>query len=276
MIWRTISARTIAPIAAISRAVRPYDWPAPIVWMRRMIGPPPSSPITVIVIGAACAPVPTPPTPTPGLVGNHQRTDADADAKSDHRRRRRCASDVHHCRIILRHINNLRIGRLNDIHRLSARRLYLHFLLGIGAQCSRFISLRAQTLNRSRYGSLIGEKGIADGGVVVNVLRHHGQNIRKIHQSDECRIEPLLLRGVREGGAGQSAMLMQPVVRIENLLRICRCRCDLRQQRIWVKRDRRQQLVKLFRRGNSGLRFQHRRETLKNQQNDQERTDRNA
>jgi hypothetical protein len=118
----------------------------------------------------------------------------------------------------LRHVNNLRICRLNDIHRLATRWLHLHLLLGIAAQCSSFVSLSAQTLNRCRYGSLIGDERIADGGVVVDVLGHRGQNIRKIHQNDECRIKALLLRSVREDSAGQSGMLMQPVVRVENFL----------------------------------------------------------
>jgi hypothetical protein len=67
---------------------------------------------------------------------------------------------------------------------------------------------------------LIRREGLANSGIVVDVLRHHGQHIRKIHQRDECRIKSLLLCGVREGGAVQSAMLVQPVIRVENFLRV--------------------------------------------------------
>jgi hypothetical protein len=45
---------------------------------------------------------------------------------------------------------------------------------------------------------LISREGIPDGSEVVNVLRHHVQDLRKIHECNECGVETLLLRRVGE------------------------------------------------------------------------------
>jgi hypothetical protein len=39
---------------------------------------------------------------------------------------------------------------------------------------------------------LIGQKRLPDGGVIVHVIRHHLQHLRKIYQRDERWIESLL------------------------------------------------------------------------------------
>jgi hypothetical protein len=52
------------------------------------------------------------------------------------------------------------------------------------------------------------------------VLRHHLQHLRKIHQRNERRIESLLLCRVGERRAGQPLIVLQPVIDIQNLLRI--------------------------------------------------------
>jgi hypothetical protein len=93
---------------------------------------------------------------------------------------------------------------------------------------------------------------LPDRGVIVDVLRHHLQHLRKTGQRDECRIESLFLCGVGECGSFKVRILLQPVIHIDNFLRIGRGSCDLGQQRIGVKRDRSQQLIQLLRGGWGG------------------------
>jgi hypothetical protein len=71
--------------------------------------------------------------------------------------------------------------------------LYLDLLLRIAAKRARSIRLSPQPLNRSSNRSLIGQKRLPEGCVIVDVLRHHSQHVRKIYQRDKCRIESLLL-----------------------------------------------------------------------------------
>jgi hypothetical protein len=56
----------------------------------------------------------------------------------------------------------------------------------------------------------------------------------------------LLLRGIRQRNAGQIAVLMKPVVDIQNLLRIRRGRRNLRNQRVRIQSDRSQQLIQFL------------------------------
>jgi hypothetical protein len=97
----------------------------------------------------------------------------------------------------LRHINDLRIDRLDYIDRLAGRLLHYDLLLRSGLQGARSIGLVAQALDRGGDCSLIGRKGRADRGIVVDVLSHHVEHARKIHQRNERRIKSLLLRCIR-------------------------------------------------------------------------------
>jgi len=93
---------------------------------------------------------------------------------------------------------------------------------------------------------LIGRKGLPDRGIIVNVLRHHIQHLRKTGQRDKRRIESLFLCCVGERRSFEVRILLQPVIHIDNFLWIGRCGCDLSQQRIGVKRNRSQQLIQLL------------------------------
>jgi hypothetical protein len=104
----------------------------------------------------------------------------------------------------LRNVDDLRVGRLNHIDRLSPRLLYGHGLLLIAAQRARGVGLRSQALDGICHPCLIGREGIPDGGVVVNVLRHHVEDLREIYERDECGVETLLLRRIGEGRSRQA------------------------------------------------------------------------
>jgi len=132
--------------------------------------------------------------------------------------------------------------------------LHLYLLLRGAAQGACVIGFIPQALDRSRHRSLIRSEGLADGGIVVDIFRHHLEHLRKIHQRNECRIESLLLRCIGQGRTRQRRILRQPVIHIQNFLRIGSCRRDLRKQRVRVKRNRRQQLIQFCRRRNRSLR----------------------
>jgi hypothetical protein len=137
----------------------------------------------------------------------------------------------------LRHINHLRCCRLDYINRLTLGLLHFNLLLLVAAQRSCGVCLGPQALNRGSDRSLIRQERLPNGGIVVDVLRHHIQHIGKIYQRDECRIELLLLRRIGERRTRQTGILLQPTIHIENLLRIGRRRRDLREQRIRVEGD---------------------------------------
>jgi hypothetical protein len=86
--------------------------------------------------------------------------------------------------------------------------LHLHLLLGITLQGSGRIRLSSQSLNRGRDRSLIRRKRFTDGGIIVDVLRHHVQHLRKIGQRNKCRIEPLALSRIGQRGAREPRILL--------------------------------------------------------------------
>jgi hypothetical protein len=153
---------------------------------------------------------------------------------------------------------------------LTRRLLHFHLLLGITLQRPGRVSLGTQSLNRCCDCCLIRRKRLPDGGVIVDVLRHHVQHLRKICQRDKCRIEPLFLRCIGKLRAAKPGVLLQPVIRVQNFLGVGRSGCNLRQQGIRVKCDRSQQLIQLLRRGDRRLGRQQGSKILGNYQGDQQ------
>ncbi|MGA7293152.1 MAG: hypothetical protein WBW85_11505, partial [Terriglobales bacterium] len=127
-------------------------------------------------------PTPTPSAPPPRLITNQQGADRDPGAERDQRGHHdgtRAGPDVNHSRVVHRYVNHLRVCRLNYVDGLGSRLLHLYPLLGITAQCPGRICLCPQSLNRRGDSSLIRQKSLPDGGVVVDILRHHVQHLRK-------------------------------------------------------------------------------------------------
>ena len=186
------------------------------------------------------------------MIVDEQGADADAHSKGDERRRAR--ADIYDCRVVDGNINNLGIHGLNYIKGLAPILLQLNLLLLGGAQRTGAVGLIAQALDGSGDGSLIGLKCLADGGVVVDILRHHLEHFGEIHQRNKRWIEPLLLRGIGQGYAGESGILRQPIVDIQNFLRVGGGGGDLRKQRVGIESDGSQQLIELGGRRNCRLR----------------------
>jgi hypothetical protein len=181
----------------------------------------------------------------------------------------------------LRDVDDLRIGGLNDVDGLTGDLLNLNRLLLIGAECTCGIGLTAQALDGGSDFCLVGRHRLADGGVVVDVVGHHLKHGGEGDQSEECGIEPLLLRSVCDSGAGQARVLREPVGDVENFLWVCGGGCNLREECVGIERDGREELIELLwcrrwwgrglRRG-CGLRLKDWRETGEEKKADKEKS----
>jgi hypothetical protein len=69
---------------------------------------------------------------------------------------------------------------------------------------------------------------LSDGGVIIHILRHHVDHFRKVNQRDKRRIESRGLRRIGECCARQVGIGLQPVIHIQNFLRIRRRGRNLR------------------------------------------------
>lgn len=113
----TIIRWAIVPVAAISRAtvIRHRPWAIPDV--RRTVRVSPSDPDRVIVVAPVRGPVPAPSHPSPRPRAHIPKPDRNCrPVTHNHNIRRR--PDVNHCRVVDRHINHLRVCRLNHVDRL--------------------------------------------------------------------------------------------------------------------------------------------------------------
>jgi hypothetical protein len=77
---------------------------------------------------------------------------------------------------------------------------------------------------------LIGGDGRSNRGIIVDILRHHLHHLGKPSQREKSRIKPLLLGGGGQLRYGEILVLAQPVIEVQNLLRVGGSGRDLRQQ----------------------------------------------
>jgi hypothetical protein len=119
---------------------------------------------------------------------------------------------------------------LYHIDSLRACPLHNNRLLRVRAQSSRGISLGAKALDGIGNRGLICRHGLANRCIVVDIVRHHLQDVRKMHQSNESRIKSLLLRGIAERIAGKPRIVGEPIIDVENFLRVRGGGCNLREQ----------------------------------------------
>jgi hypothetical protein len=103
----------------------------------------------------------------------------------------------------------------------------LDLLLLVAAQGARAVRLSTQPLNRCTDGVLISRERLPDRGVIIDVIGHHRNDRRKIHQCNESGIESLCLRRISKCGPRQIGISRQPGIDIQNFLRIRRCCGDL-------------------------------------------------
>jgi hypothetical protein len=93
---------------------------------------------------------------------------------------------------------------------------------------------------------LIGLECRANRGVIIDVLGHRVEHRREGHERYERWIETLLLDRVGECHSRKIAVLFQPIIGIDDLLRVAGCRANLREQGVRIKCDWREQLFQLI------------------------------
>jgi hypothetical protein len=199
----------------------------------------------------APTPTPAPSTPSPRIaVVVQPRTQRNSRPKAQHRRRnhvpRARPTRPHLSRLILRNENHLRIRRLHYNYLHTSLLLHRHRLVLIAIQRAPRKRVLPQRLNRRHHRLLVIPKYLSKRSIVIHIRRHHLNDGRKVHQRNKRRIEPMLLRRIRQRLSLQIAVLMHPVFYIENLLRVRRSRAYLRHQRIRKQRKRSHQLLQLI------------------------------
>ncbi len=146
--------------------------------------------------------------------------------------RRRAVHD-HGRRVVLRDVDHLRIGRLDDDGLL----LDLHHLLVVGLEVARRLRLAAKGLNRLDHGALVGDDRLAEGTRPVEVGAHLLHHVGIVEQRFD-RVVPLFV----DGKLGIGLPLVEIAIRLNELQRIGRRRQDDRDQIVRIKRDRAHQL----------------------------------
>src|SRR4051812_48473047 len=139
------------------------------------------------------------------IVVVHRRADRDARGEADQPRRDRGAGiivfldhdrgrrrlRVDALRVVLRHVDDLRVRRLDDDPLLARRgRLRLHLLLRVGRERSHALGLLAQLLDGVEDGGAIRGEDLAQPRGPGDLLRHRGDDRREQRQGDEARLEP--------------------------------------------------------------------------------------
>ncbi len=122
----------------------------------------------------------------------------------------------------------MRLGGLNDVDGLVGDLLNFDCLLLIGAEGSCGVGLAAEALDGCGDFGLVGRHCLADGGVVVDVVRHHLEDGGEGEESEEGGIEALLLGGAGESGTGEVRVVREKVGDVEDFLRVGGGGCDLR------------------------------------------------
>lgn len=129
----------IVPVAAVSGTTDVIRGPRVIpVGGWTIAADPDSAPWAAVVVDAV-TPSPTPAAPSPGLVIRDQESDTDTYSEGDERRcyYGACAGrNIDNGGVVLGDVNDLGIGRLNDVDGLIGDLLHLNLLLLIGAERS--------------------------------------------------------------------------------------------------------------------------------------------
>ncbi len=171
-------------------------------------------------------------------------------------------TSVHDRRLVGRHVDDLRIRRLDHDVGLRPFLLHLDLLLLVALQISGGLGLRAQVLHGVHHLRLLREERVAQllrpGEVLVHPVQHLGEGGQRL----DALVPRLVLQRILERRALQPGVLLAPARGLDDLERIRRRHQHLRQQRIGVERDRGQHRVEFLllegRSGRGGLRARRR------------------
>src|SRR5579862_503070 len=168
---------------------------------------------------------------------------------------------VHHGGVVRRHVNHLRVRRLvlddGGLRRCSLgcrcirRRRRCRFdgdrlLLG-ALEIACLFRHEAQALDRVHHVILLGQEGIAELLGPVELVVHHGEHRRKRGQRLYTWIPALLLEGILQGLVLEGGVLLLPARRFDDFERIGGRHQDLRQQRVGIEGNGRDDLLDFLR-----------------------------
>src|SRR5271156_5517972 len=127
------------------------------------------------------------------------------DARSERYYQTRCRlcgrrRNIHLHRIVLWHVDYLRVCRLNHNHLLGARLLRNYCLLRSGLQIAGLFRLEPKPLDRVEDRALARSEGSAELLGPIDLRTHHVDDLREVKQSDHGRSKSCTLRSGVELG----------------------------------------------------------------------------
>ena len=149
-------------------------------------------------------------------------------------------------RIVVRHVHDFRIGRLDDDRIGTAARLRRHLLLRRRLQVARRLRLGTQPLDRRRDVLLLADHRVAQLLGPVELVAHHLQRLRKRGERLHADVPALVLHRRNGSIALEVGIGLRPARRLNDLQGIGRTHQHLRQKRVGIEGDGRQQLVELL------------------------------
>ena len=164
-----------------------------------------------------------------------------------------CAID--HGRVVRGNVNDLRIGRFDDNDRfllsgVGRYRLLFDLLFFGRLEITGCICLCTQILDRCEHVLLLREKRITQLLGPADLVAHHFQNLGKRGQRFDAWVPRFFLHGALKRISGHTGIGLDPPLGLNHLERVGGRHQDLRDKRIRVECDWRDQLFELFLRQN--------------------------
>jgi hypothetical protein len=119
--------------------------------------------------------------------------------------------------------------------------------LGAGFQIACTLSLCTQPLDCVHHVRLLCQECVSKVRRPLDVARHPLNHVRKLYQWLDAWVPRLLGHSVRQRFALQILVVIHPLLKLNYFERIGRSGESLRQERIGVQRDRRNQRIELLR-----------------------------
>ena len=129
---------------------------------------------------------------------------------------------------------------------LLSTTLRLHLLLLGRLEVARILRLPAHPLHGVHHVGLLREEGVAEIGRPLDVVGEPLHDVGKRGQALDARVPVLLLDGVHQRLVLEVRVLRQPLLELHDLERIRGRREHLREERIRIESDGRDQRIELL------------------------------
>ena len=153
---------------------------------------------------------------------------------------------VHHRRLIIRHVNRVWHGGLDDDDLLALLLSDRDLLLLGRGQLVVGLCLGPQALDRIHNIRLLRKDGVTQLLRPVELFAHHRQHRRRRDQRLDALVPALLVDLGLQRVALERLVRGRPAVRLHHLQRISRRHQNFGEQRIRIERDRRHQRIELL------------------------------